>query len=71
MYGNLKKRFEKCSADSQAGNHQFEARYDEQPNLHFKNVSLERGDPHSILYYKVYVHDICTRCGRTVRRQSP
>lgn len=53
------------------GVHKFEPRYDERPVGNFKvNATTVYDDEafRSLIYYKVYVHDICVRCGKTVQR---
>ena len=48
--------------------HKFEARYDEkQSNYKLENV-LSR-DLRSLMFYNVYIHDICTRCGEVIKRE--
>ena len=52
-------------------NHKLEPRYDEIPmpqpgGFEITNCSLEQ--VRRLLIRKVYVHDICVRCGKVVRR---
>ena len=55
------------------GCHRFEPRFNEVPN---KDVKVSKSGPWSpneirpLLYYKVYVYDICTRCGKVIKAQS-
>lgn len=52
--------------------HKFRARYDEKPNEQLIGIlkSFKSGiDGRSLLYYKVYVYDICVRCGKIIKRE--
>ena len=52
--------------------HSFEARYDEVPNELAMNARSGATDNQirALLYRRVYVKDVCTRCGETVERNS-
>ena len=50
--------------------HKFKPRMDEYPNAELlKRATRVKGYNRSILYYKVYVHDICVWCGKTIKRE--
>lgn len=56
-----------CETDG----HKFEARYDENPadlNDFSMKGSFSIGDTRSLMYYKSYVHDICTKCGKIINK---
>lgn len=49
----------------------FEARYDSEMPSPMPEMSMKRGDPSlalEALKSKIYVRDVCIRCGRTVER---
>ena len=51
--------------------HEFEARYDENPNTHLGGMEVTRTNPKEIrkyIYYKTYIHDICVRCGKVIKK---
>jgi hypothetical protein len=49
--------------------HKYEARYDEVPNDRVTNVKGGFGDEvRSAIYYKVYVKDVCVKCGSEIKR---
>lgn len=52
--------------------HKFQPRYDEKPRNtpigHIKNITSE--ELHKLIYYKVYIHDICVRCGKVIKRED-
>jgi hypothetical protein len=52
------------------GGCRWEARFDEQPRTADFEVTGcgPGGTLRSLLYYRTYVRDICTRCGRTIER---
>ncbi len=50
--------------------HKYEGRYDEEPNA-IKLTSIEGCSVdglRKLMIRKVYVRDVCTRCGRTIER---
>ncbi len=55
------------------GVHKFEPRYDEKP-VSRKELEVEGHMTsralRSLMYYDVYVHDICVRCGKIVERRK-
>lgn len=53
------------------GVHRYEGRYDEKP----RSFEVTRGTitpeaMRELITYRVYVHDICTRCGHVVKREG-
>ncbi len=51
--------------------HKFEARYNELPNNNIRDIPYsEDDDVRSMLYYKEYVYDICTWCGKVIEKES-
>lgn len=52
------------------GAHKFEARYDEVPRGidHFKGRYATAEELKVLLNYRIYVHDVCVRCGKVIRR---
>ena len=49
--------------------HKYVARYDEKPNQ--ANISTSLPNPKDIrglLYYKIYLFDICEKCGHVIPR---
>ena len=54
------------------GSHKFEPRYDEKMNPNNLNISgmsvHSASEARKLIYYKVYVHDICVKCGKTIKR---
>jgi len=47
--------------------HNFEARYDEVPRKgQMSGESIAAYDLRALLYYKVYIKDICTWCGKVM-----
>lgn len=56
----------KCSD----GAHKFEARYDEKPgNVEIRSVrGVSAADLRELMLLRVYVHDICVKCGKVVTR---
>lgn len=55
------------------GEHKFVARYEEKPNPIDINTTLPNNeDVRRLLYYKVYLFDICEKCGKTIyQTQNP
>jgi hypothetical protein len=53
--------------------HRYEARYDEVPMpIDFNNVDVDGITPwdlRDLMIHRVYVHDICVRCGDVVTRE--
>lgn len=49
----------------------FEERFDEQPNGYklTEASGFDAAAIHHMTHFKIYVHDICIRCGKTVKRQ--
>lgn len=49
--------------------HKFEARYDEEPSgTTVKAASCPLEAYRTLLFYNTYVHDICVRCGKVIKR---
>ena len=52
--------------------HKFEPRYEEKsrnrPIGHINNITSK--ELRELMYYKVYVHDICICCGKVVKRED-
>lgn len=46
--------------------HNFQPRFSEVPNDGITKRTIESHDIRSILYYKVYVKDVCVWCGKEV-----
>ena len=48
--------------------HNFQPRYDEKPNTMLKEFKScdSSGEMRKLVYYKVYVHDVCVWCGNVV-----
>lgn len=64
MFGKKNKNTE-CS-------HKFEPRYDERanPNVLRMEGTVNVDEMRKLVYYKVYVHDICVRCGKVIKRSN-
>ena len=68
-----KKMFSRKSRCYNGGtHHKFSPRYDEKPNPHLKIKytwgSTTSSQVRSLVYYKVYLFDICEWCGKKVKR---
>lgn len=56
--------------------HKFQPRYDEYPHPNMDKVIeafLENTTPRELTLkptYKTYVHDICVRCGKVIKREE-
>ena len=50
--------------------HKFEARYNENPAMGSKidKASMSARELRELFYYKTYIHDICVRCGKVIKR---
>lgn len=54
------------------GGCKFEGRYDEAPNPVAGQITSYKGpdDPRALLTLRVYIRDVCIRCGKIVERQK-
>jgi hypothetical protein len=53
------------------GKHKFEPRYDRVDSPYTRTINTETINPKAIieaLKDKIYIYDICVRCGKTVRK---
>lgn len=50
--------------------HNFQPRYEEVPNELLKKIGASEGDVRSLMYYKVYVGDRCTWCGKFLKKNE-
>ena len=49
--------------------HKFEPRYSEAPNVElFKGFYQMQNIAREILYYKIYIYDICVKCGKKITK---
>lgn len=55
--------------DCRVHGHRFEPRYDSQPPASLKARFIDSDDIKA-LHSKIYVYDICVRCGAVVRRDG-
>jgi len=53
--------------------HKFEPRYEERPNAHIKSLWSPWASPQEfreLVYYSVYIRDVCVWCGKTIEREE-
>ena len=49
--------------------HKFEPRYDEKPNtMHLETEHTSPENFRKLIYYKVYVKDVCIKCGKEIKK---
>jgi len=51
--------------------HNFSGRYSERPaGLEFESVRCSSERLRSLMYYRVYKHDVCNWCGKVVKKHN-
>ena len=61
--------FKKKPTTEDTCSHKFEARYDEAPTgMEMHNARGNIASFRDLLFYKVYVKDICVKCGKEIKK---